>query len=160
MTDAARAAIGEILSLTRLLSLATVTPSGLAHANTAFFAYQPDFRLVILSPLTTEHARNLAVNPTAAATVFDSRQTRELRRGVQVFGRMTALDGAHGSDGDAALRCFGARFPEVAAGAPSYEHVLRNVDWRLFELVPARVKVFDEALLQKDDYVEVALRPV
>jgi uncharacterized protein YhbP (UPF0306 family) len=150
--DAPGEAIREILSLTRLLSLATVSPAGLAHANIAFFAFQPDFRLVILSPLTTEHAGNLRGNPSAAATIFDSRQTRELRRGVQVFGRMTALEDA---EGEPALRCFGARFADIAAAAPSYEHVLQNFDWRLFELVPSRIKVFDEQLLGKNDYVEV-----
>jgi uncharacterized protein YhbP (UPF0306 family) len=153
--NATHEAIGEILSATRLLSLATVTPEGSAHANTAFFAFQPDFRLIILSPPSTEHARNLRFNPSAAVTVFDSHQTYELRRGVQVFGSMAMLEEADEA-GEAALRCFGGRFAEIAGTAPTYEHVLRNFHWRLFELTPTRVKVFDEALLRKDEYVEVS----
>jgi uncharacterized protein YhbP (UPF0306 family) len=148
------AAIAEILSLNRLLALSTVSPDGRAHANTAFFAFDDDLSIYLLSPPASEHARNLISNPSAAVAVYDSRQTKESRRGVQLFGRMSEVAGP---EGDRALRCFGARFDDISAAASTYDEVLVRFEWRFFKLVPERAKVFDEVLLLHGDYVEVDL---
>jgi uncharacterized protein YhbP (UPF0306 family) len=153
MTPGLRArAVFEILEATRLLSLATVDIDGAAHINTAFFAFQPDATLFVFSPPTTQHARNLAVNASAAATVFDSHQGPELRRGLQLFGEMRMLEGeeavgAHGR--------FITRFDDLRQSAPSYDDVLAMMPSRFFALTPHRVKIFDELLLARERFVEV-----
>jgi uncharacterized protein YhbP (UPF0306 family) len=151
VTDALR----DILGATRLLTLATVSPTGEAHVNIAFFAFDDEFRIVILSPETTEHARHLKHNASAAVTVFDSRQDREPRRGVQLFGTMAVLDDAAANR---ALACFGERFPEIGAAASPTE-VFERFHGRFFGLVPARAKVFDETRLIAGDYVALDLSP-
>ena len=142
----------EILSASRLLSLATVSPEGEAHINTAFFAFSEEFVVYLLSPTTTEHAANAALNPSVALAVFDSHQTRRLRRGAQLFGRLAEVDPA---DGDTALACFRARFPDVAGEHETYADVILGHGSALYAFHPSRVKLFDEALLVADAYVEL-----
>jgi uncharacterized protein len=142
----------EILSANRLLSLATVSPDGNAHINTAFFAFSDEFVLYLLSPTTSEHAGNVAANPSAALAVFDSHQTRQRRRGAQLFGRLEEVDPA---DGDSALACFRTRFTDVAGEGETYADVVLGHGSALYAFHPSRVKLFDEALLVADEYVEV-----
>ena len=129
-----------------------MSPDGEAHINTAFFAFSDTFAIYLLSPTTSEHAGNVASNPSAALAVFDSRQTRQRRRGAQLFGRLTQVDPA---DGDEALACFRARFPDVAGDDETYAELVREHGSALYLFQPARVKLFDEALLATDSYVEV-----
>ena len=145
-------AILEILGGSRLLSLATVGDDGTAHINTAFFAFDPAFTLFVFTPPGTEHARNLVANPSAAATVFDSHQAPESRRGLQLFGEMRMLDGADAVEAHAR---FTGRFADLRETAPRYDDVVENLSSRFFALVPRRIKVFDEVLLDHADFVEV-----
>lgn len=147
-------AILEILDGSRLLSLATVGRDGAAHINTAFFAFDPDFTLFVFTPPSTEHARNLVGNPSAAATVFDSHQAPESRRGLQLFGEMRMLDGAEAVGAHAR---FTSRFADLRETAPRYDDVVENLSSRFFALVPRRIKVFDEVLLHHGDFVEVLI---
>ncbi|HEY4153241.1 MAG TPA: pyridoxamine 5'-phosphate oxidase family protein [Pseudolysinimonas sp.] len=152
MSDLPTQAVFEILAATRLLSLATVGPDGTAHINTAFFAFDPRATLFVFSPPTTEHARNLTVNASAAATIFDSHQGPELRRGLQLFGEMRMLDGA-GAIGAHAR--FTTRFDDLRQSAPSYADVIATMTSRFFALTPHRVKIFDELLLNREEFVEL-----
>ncbi|WP_426516383.1 pyridoxamine 5'-phosphate oxidase family protein [Diaminobutyricibacter sp. McL0618] len=152
LDDLQSRSLREILSTSRLLSLATVSPDGEAHINTAFFAFSADFAIYLLSPTTSEHATHAGLNPSAAVAVFDSHQTRERRRGVQLFGR---LEEVAPGDGDAVLACFRSRFPDVAGENETYDDVVLTHGSALYAFHPERVKLFDEALLIADAYVEI-----
>ncbi|MFD6698223.1 MULTISPECIES: pyridoxamine 5'-phosphate oxidase family protein [unclassified Microbacterium] len=153
--DATQAqSLREILGAGRLLSLSTVTRHGEAHINTAFFTFSDDFTLYLLSPPSTEHARNAAANPSAAIAVFDSHQTHATRRGAQLFGR---LDEIQPEEAESALACFRDRFPDVAEPGQAYGDFARARGVALYAFRPTRAKLFDEALLITDGYVEVAL---
>lgn len=145
-------AILEILDGSRLLSLATVAADGAAHINTAFFAFDPDFTLFVFTPPGTEHARNLVGNPSAAAAVFDSHQAPESRRGLQLFGEMRMLDGAEAVRAHAR---FTGRFADLRETAPRYDDVVEKLPSRFFALAPRRIKIFDEVLLDRGEFVEV-----
>ena len=125
----------ELLEASTLCAISTVSPRGRAHANTAYFAWAPDLRIVWVSEPRAQHSRNLRANPSAAVAVYDSSQTwGKPDRGIQLFG--TARPGA----GDAV---YAARFPEYD-GFKAY---------RAYELVPARVKLFDERALGEATFV-------
>lgn len=143
-----RSALAAILQGSHLLTLATVSPDGGAHASIAFFDVSEGLRLRTISPVGTEHGRNLAANPSAAVTVFDSRQDAAARRGAQLFGRIVALEGEEAND---ALRRFAARLESAGrAPHPSPSH-------RVYEFVPVRAKVFDEVSLVEGRYLEIAI---
>ena len=76
------AALRELIELNRLLSLATVSPKGVAHINTAFFAADESLTLFMLSPPGSEHARHLRGASSAAVSIYDSHQTHHERRGA------------------------------------------------------------------------------
>lgn len=145
----------EILGSTHLLSMATSSPTGAAHVNTAFFAFGGDGEICILTPPHTEHATNLRTNPSAAIAVFDSHQTRRMRRGVQLFGEMAE---AAGAEAQRQFERFCARFPDTGERGESYRQFIDGHDVRLYLFTAARVKIFDEELLGRGDYVEVRLR--
>jgi uncharacterized protein YhbP (UPF0306 family) len=125
----------ELLEASTLCAISTVSPSGRAHVNTAYFAWGPDLRIVWLSEPRSQHSRNLRANSSAAVAVFDSSQTwGKPDRGVQVFG--TAGPGSDDS-------VYAARFPDYE-GFGAYLP---------YELVPTRVKLFDERALGAGTFV-------
>lgn len=131
-----------ILEENILFSLATVTPQGAAYANTACFAFTPRFELVHFSDAASTHSRNLAARPTAAATVFDSRQRwGDDHRGLQLFG---ACRETRGRDRDDAEALYARRFPQyVESEEPEDEQWRRS--FRFYRFRPRRIKLFDEA---------------
>ncbi len=140
LDDLQARSLREILSASRLLSLATVSPEGEAHINTAFFAFSDAFVAYVLSPTPSEHAGNAAMNTSAALAVFDSHQTRQRRRGAQLFGRLEEVDPG---DGDAALACFRSRFPDVAGEDETYADVILGHGSALYAFHPSRAKLFE-----------------
>lgn len=64
----------RLLEASTLCAIATVSPGGRAHVNTAYFAWGPDFDVVWLSAPEARHSRNVRANPPAAVAVFRSTQ--------------------------------------------------------------------------------------
>ena len=121
----------DLLEASTLCAIATVTPQGKAYVNTAYFAWAPDLRIVWLSEPRARHSRNLAANPSAAVSVFDSSQTwGEEDRGIQLFGDARA----GGADAEAAYARRFSRYEGTGV-------------YRFYELVPRSMKLFDEPSL-------------
>jgi uncharacterized protein YhbP (UPF0306 family) len=84
----------ELLDASPLCAIATVSPGGRAHVNTAYFAWSSDFDIVWMSEPDARHSRNVRANKTVAIAVFDSRQTwGEPDRGIQLFGSAREVKG-------------------------------------------------------------------
>jgi uncharacterized protein YhbP (UPF0306 family) len=127
----------DLLEASTLCAIATVTSQGKAYVNTAYFAWADDLRIVWLSEPGARHSRNLRSNPSAAVSVFDSSQTwGEPDRGIQLFGDVRA----GGSDAEA---LYARRFSR-------YEHAGA---YSFYELVPGRLKLFDEPSLGRGVFV-------
>jgi uncharacterized protein YhbP (UPF0306 family) len=120
----------RLLDASSLCAIATVSARGRAHVNTAYFAWSPELHLVWLSEPRATHSRNLRANAGAAVAVYDSTQSwGRPDRGIQVFGTVRA----GGAEAD---ETYAARFPDYrSSDFPAY---------RLYELVPRRLKLFDE----------------
>ncbi|HYX89704.1 MAG TPA: pyridoxamine 5'-phosphate oxidase family protein [Gaiellaceae bacterium] len=137
------AAARRLLDASTLCAIATVSPRGRAHVNTAYFAWTPDLRLVWLSEPGAGHSRNLRSNPSVAIAVYDSSQTwGKPDRGIQVFGSAREA-------GAEAEEAYASRFPDYrASDFPAY---------RLYELVPRRLKLFDERELGAATFVTASV---
>jgi uncharacterized protein YhbP (UPF0306 family) len=132
-----RSVAEELLDASTLCAISTVSPGGRAHVNTAYFAWAPDLRIVWLSEPRARHSRNLRANASAAVAVFDSSQTwGKPDRGIQLFG--AAREG-----GGDAEEVYARRFPAYE-GFKAY---------RVYELLPSRVKLFDERALGAATFV-------
>jgi uncharacterized protein YhbP (UPF0306 family) len=131
-----------------LCAIATVTQDGLAHVNTAYFAWAaPAFDLVWLSDPAAGHSQNLAHNPTAAVAVYDSSQAwGGPDRGIQLFG--TARE-ATGQDLLHAREAYQRRFP-------AYEPTGLG-GYRCYRFQPQRMKLFDENTLGAGVFVTVVV---
>jgi uncharacterized protein YhbP (UPF0306 family) len=142
MTDDARARALDYLRECHVMTLATYGSEGLWAA--AVFYAPEGFTLHFLSSRASRHARNLARNPRAAATIQRDYDDWPPIKGVQLEGDVRELDGeprAH------ALRLYAERFPVVrnAARAPAaIARALANVSW--YALVPERLYFVDNAI--------------
>jgi uncharacterized protein YhbP (UPF0306 family) len=125
----------RLLDASTLCALATVSPGGRAHVNTAYFAWSPEFDVVWLSDPQARHSRNVSAGGSVAIAVYDSSQSwGNPDRGIQLFGSAREADG----DGEAEAiyaRRFSDYDPEDFAG------------YRLYRFRPRRLKVFDERAL-------------
>jgi uncharacterized protein YhbP (UPF0306 family) len=133
------AAARRLLDASTLCAIATVTPGGRAHVNTAYFAWSPDLRVVWLSEPRAAHSRNLGGNPSVAVAVYDSHQSwGRPDRGIQLFGSAREAP-------PEAEEVYASRFPDYRSSEfPAY---------RLYELVPRRLKLFDERELGAATFV-------
>jgi uncharacterized protein YhbP (UPF0306 family) len=137
-----RSVAEELLEASMLCAISTAGPRGRAYINTAYFAWAPDLRIIWLSEPGAQHSRNLLANASTAIAVYDSGQTwGEPDRGIQVFGNARA----GGSDAE---EIYAARF----RGYEPHE------SYQFYELVPRRVKLFDERALGAGTFVTARVR--
>jgi hypothetical protein len=131
-----------LLEASTLCAISTVAPRGRAYVNTAYFAWAPDLRIIWLSEPRAQHSRNLRANGSVAVAVYDSTQTwGKPDRGIQLFG--DAQEGGRDA-GDV----YAARFDEYSP----------REAYRFYELVPGRVKLFDEDVLGPGTFVTARVR--
>jgi uncharacterized protein YhbP (UPF0306 family) len=124
------------MNASTLCALATVAPGGRAHINHMYFAWSDSFDVIWISDPDSIHSRNLAMNRSAAVTVYDSRQTwGRPDRGMQLFGIGREVKGAQAGEAE---RSYAKRFPSYGGLDDSL---------RLYRFRPQTVKLFDERAL-------------
>jgi general stress protein 26 len=132
----------RLMNAAPLCALSTVSPGGRAHINHMYFASTGHFEVVWISDPDSIHSRNLARNPSAAVTIYDSHQTwGKPDRGIQLFGTAGVTAGRAERD---AVRAYGNRFPDYDPedeGLPVFRFKARTV------------KVFDERTLAPVTFV-------
>jgi uncharacterized protein YhbP (UPF0306 family) len=127
----------QLLDASMLCAIATVSPGGRAHVNTAYFAYTRDFEIVWISEPRARHSLNLQSSTTASVAVFDSHQTwGGDDRGIQLFGSAAQEVGAAAAY---AKRAYARRFPGYVPD--------ENSAYFPYRLGPRRMKLFDETTL-------------
>jgi hypothetical protein len=142
------AIVRSLLDASPLVAIATVTPGGRAHVNTAYFAWSERLDLVWLSAPAAAHSRNLRASGTVAAAVYDSHQSwGQPDRGIQLFG--TGRDLERGAAARDAERIYAARFLEYGDAGPG--------GYRFYRLRPRRVKLFDERELGSGVFVTASV---
>jgi hypothetical protein len=143
----------SLLEASSLCAIATVSPSGRAHANTAYFAYTRTFEIVWVSETGAGHSRNLDSNRSAAIVVFDSHQRwGRPDRGIQLFGTAGRPRGVRARD---AMAVYGRRFrgfvPEENTAYLPY--VFRSRRMKLFDETAFGAGVFVTCTVPRDGEV-------
>jgi len=127
----------RLLDASTLCAIATVSPRGRAHVNTAYFAWRSDLQLVWLSERRARHSQNLQASATTEVAVYDSRQTwGEPDSDIQLFGSAHVLQGRAAID---AARTYEERFS-------SYRPT-DLTSYAFYAFRPHRIKLFDERSL-------------
>ena len=124
----------RLLGASTLCAIATTSPRGRPHVNTAYFAFTNQFDIAWLSEPSARHSINLRANAAAAVAVYDSSQRwGGSDRGIQLFGSAREASKRSVADGEAA---YARRFPAYEPGQP--------VAYRFYVFHPTSVKLFDE----------------
>lgn len=151
-----RRRILDLLEDNVLCSIATVTPDGRAHINTAYFSYTDAFEVYFLSHPGSEHCRNLSTNRSMAMTVFSSaQQWTDPGQGIQLFG---TCEQAKGSAFDAAERSYGGRFPGYASWRRAFGPDAPGREYTFYRFRAAAVKILDEKNFGDAVLVRAAVR--
>jgi uncharacterized protein YhbP (UPF0306 family) len=134
----------RLLEASTLCAIATVSPGGRAHINTAYFAWGPDFEVVWLSAPEARHSRNVRANPSVAIAVFRSTQRwGGTDKGIQLFGSARELRGRSALEAE---RLYTKRFKAYEDDTTAY---------RFYRLRTSRMKLFDEHVLGGGTFVTV-----
>ena len=137
----------RLLDESDLCAIATVSPGGRAHINTAYFAWSPEFATVWLSAPDAQHSRNVRATSSAAVAVFRSTQRwGGSDRGIQLFGRARELRGRASLEAE---RLYAKRFRAYEGDLPAF---------RFYRLATRRMKLFDERVLGGGTFVTVSVQ--
>lgn len=136
--------------------MATVTPEGVAHINTAYFSYSDKLELYFWSHPESLHCRNLRNNGSMAMTIFSTLQPwSSPGQGVQLFGTCETISG---SSADEAERSYGGRFE----GYDDWKATLKSDNlgrqYRFYRFNVAAVKILDEKSLGDGVFVRASIR--
>jgi uncharacterized protein YhbP (UPF0306 family) len=124
--EQAKACVFRILSDNVLCSIATVTPEGYPHINTAYFSFSDSLDLYFLSHPGSRHCRNLSIHPAMAMSVFATAQEwTEPGVGVQLFG--VGEETSESSAEEAERGVFALALLTVAAAQQPSQLVIANV---------------------------------
>jgi uncharacterized protein YhbP (UPF0306 family) len=136
--------VASILRQNVLCSMATVSPHGVAHIHTAYFAYSPKLELVFFSHPDSRHSRNLTRNSTMAIALFVSSGlwgSKKPERGLQLFGRCRVASGALEKR---MSELYAGRFPGFWRWQQSVKRKEGTFAWRAYRFVPTNLKLFDD----------------
>src|SRR5271170_6187880 len=90
--------VSQVLSDTSLCSLASVSPDGKSHINTAYYVADERFSIYILTSPKSVHSVNWEHNPSVAIAIADSSQPWGTpHRGLQIFGQARRVPDAQHS---------------------------------------------------------------
>ncbi|MDQ8754913.1 pyridoxamine 5'-phosphate oxidase family protein [Sphingosinicella sp. LHD-64] len=152
--ESVRGSLADILESSILCSMATVTPEGAPHINTANFSWTDALDVIFMSHPSALHCRNLLGNPSMAMTVFSTDQPwTGPGRGVQLFGAAGVTSGA---DAEEAARSYSARFAQYDGWKTGLAEDDPAQGFRFYRFRVARVKILDEVALG-DAWVSVAI---
>ena len=127
--------ITEFFNLSTL-TLATAGPDGLPHAAPVYFAARLEpLALYFFSDPDSQHGRDLAHNPQAAAAIYPQCFDWQELRGLQLRGSVLPL--LPGSDWEAAWSAYRVKFPFVEK---LREIVARN---RFYVFTPTWMRLVD-----------------
>jgi uncharacterized protein len=124
----------RLLDASTLCAIATTSPRGRPHVNTAYFAFTNQFDVVWVSERSARHSINLRANAASAVAVYDSSQRwGGPDRGIQLFGSAREASKRSAPEAEAA---YARRFPAYEPG--------QLVAYRFYVFHPTSVKLFDE----------------
>lgn len=126
----------RLMNASTLCALATVAPRGRAYISHMYFAWTDSFDVCWISDPESRHSRNLAINRSAAVTIYDSRQIwGRPDRGIHLFGTGGEVRGRPAREAEQA---YATRFPSYGG----LEDALRFYRFR-----PRTAQLFDERSL-------------
>jgi uncharacterized protein YhbP (UPF0306 family) len=95
------------------MTLATADPKGNPHAAPVYFAADAEMRLYFFSESKSQHSRDIAQNPKAAAAIYPECEGWRGIKGLQLRGTVRLVEAAQ--EWDSAWARYQVKFPFVRA---------------------------------------------
>ncbi len=150
--------IDRILSENIMMAMSSVsmhdkTPR--SWINSIYFAYADDLTFYILTYPTSEHIRNITVNPSVALAIASPQVPDQYKVGLQIAGTCTAVKN---SEIVRATAIYATRFPWLG------DFIRDIADWetttlvsRLYKITPQRIKMFTERQIGTEMWIDLRL---
>jgi uncharacterized protein YhbP (UPF0306 family) len=156
VVDAEDSAVGSsilnVLASTRLLSMSMIR-LGKPWINNAYFSFDNNLNLHILTPPSTNHATALEADSAVAIAVADSQQTGDAGKlGLQATGTCSL---AEGEQLESALVEYRARFPATQSVLQSQKTIIESgMESRLYVISLDFVRLFDEKTFGNEVWID------
>ncbi len=132
----------QILQMNKLCTLATIDSDGSPYVNTAYYAWDSELNIYMLTPPSTHHSLNVADNAAVAICIFDSTQRwAERHRGLQLIGKCQQ---ARGAEEDKAFSVYSKRHVELLGIVQTPERLRIKLESRFYIAELDWIKVIDE----------------
>ncbi|MEY9607047.1 uncharacterized protein YhbP (UPF0306 family) [Bradyrhizobium japonicum] len=139
----------------KLIHLATCDETGHVHANTCYFAHRSVQKIIILTPPSSLHGKNLSTRPRCAAAVA----LEPVTLGDPIYGMQLVCDAQQlaGEDAQDAYEAYSSKFPSFRDMADSSTYVLDHFKSRFFALDVINGKLIDEVRFGREQYLEFSI---
>lgn len=148
--------INKILKENRLLTLATSNKNQ-PHCNTAFYVFDDEFNLFILTGTAAKHSRNIKINNKVGVNIFNSRQAwGSLLFGMQASGHASI---ANSKEMIKAWIMYLRRYPKAiryVKNPVDFHKKMRGSD--IYKIELDTIKLFDVKTFGRDEFREVSIR--
>lgn len=144
----------DFLKQHQLMSLATFGEH--PWIASVFYSFDSDLNIYFISVPSTIHARQMVKNKEVAAAIVDSHQKpSDLKRGLQIYGRVESISGINKIN--YVLRLW-KDFLNVQRPDITFENMKKGLyKGKLYKLIPKKIKLFDQEKFKVPDGEEPIL---
>ena len=144
----------DFLKENKLMSVATF--GEFPWIAIVYYTFDNDLNLYFLSSPSTLHCKQIKQNGKVSVAIVDSHQgINSLKRGLQIYGIAKEVSGANKIQH--VLKLWKDSL-EVDKPELSYQNMVKKViKGRMFQILPKRIKLFDQKLFQVEDGEEPVL---
>lgn len=154
--DPVRISIDAIMQSVRLLTLATVSPSGDPYVNTCYFAHDSNWQVYILTPPSSVHATYAQQHPSCAVNIADTNhKVGDPIAGLQLLGRVSKLERESAKQ---AFDTYTRKHKKFLDYAASENFVYDNFESRFYSFSIERGKLIDETNFGGENYIEFLVK--
>jgi uncharacterized protein YhbP (UPF0306 family) len=145
LNEVAKKKLLEYLESEALMSLATSDKSSNLWSASVYFANDEDLNFFFMSSSSTNHCKNIKINPNVSFTIADSRQwPQDEKFGIQVAGVCKHIYNV--SEIIKIFKIWNKKF--VKKPAPTLKSI--KLDSPFYRITPTKLKVFDSKAKEKE----------
>ncbi len=147
----------DIMENNKLLSMATVTQERKAHINTAYYAYENNLKLYIITDPKSNHSKNVKQNESVSVSIFNSHLQfwEDDMQGLQLFGKCYKTPKLELLKG---TWCFIKRFPVFKELVTRPEDFAKKaVTVKLYTIEVLKIKLFDEERFGEENFITLEI---
>lgn len=155
--EALNNSISGILADNTLMAVASIKDKE-SYIHTAYYVYNKDSSLFMLTEPFRQHSLNVVQNSSVAVAIYDSHQPWDQhKRGLQIFGKCSLASGAQMAEG---FLLYAQRFSGLTKWIKNVEDLAKNIiQSKLYVIETRSLKLFDEHSFGAEVWIPLTVRP-